>query len=134
MSASVRGFASVALFLLLAPLVTHAADARKPPKWAGKEVTAVIQGLISPQDIDWEYGFVSFMSYGEEQWEFSVKKHVPITITHIDDKKLPEPILGNSGDAQEAWTGKNPPARENPVSRREDANALFRSVSPWAMI
>lgn len=81
----------------------------KPPKWAGPKIVAVIQGKVSPADVDWEYGFESFLHYGESQWEFSVKAHVPIEITHIDDKKISPPVMGNSGDAQEEWTGKNPP-------------------------
>lgn len=78
------------------------------PEWAGEEVTALIQGSVSPIDVDWEYGFTSFLEYGEDQFEVSVNKHVPITVTHINDEKLPDPIIGNSGDAQEEWTGKNP--------------------------
>ena len=39
---------------------------------------------INPKDIDWEYGFTSFLYYGEDQWECALNTDAKITITDIE--------------------------------------------------
>lgn len=63
----------------------------------------LLQGTVKPQDIDWEYGFASFMYYGEDQWEVSMLSHSPVVVTHVDYDQLPDHILGDVGPAQEIW-------------------------------
>lgn len=74
----------------------------------GPTVDVVLTGVVEAQGIDWEYGFSSFLNYGEDQWEVSLLPNVPVLVTHIDDKELDQPILGNSGKAEETWTPISP--------------------------
>lgn len=63
----------------------------------------LLQGIVKPKDIDWEFGFASFMYYGEDQWEVSMLPNAPVLVTHVDYDELPEPALGDTGPAQEIW-------------------------------
>lgn len=63
----------------------------------------ILTGAVKPVDIDWEYGFASFMYYGEDQWEVSMLRDAPVLVTHLDEVLLPQAILGNSGKAEEDW-------------------------------
>ena len=63
----------------------------------------LLQGTVKPKDIDWEFGFTSFMYYGEDQWEVSMLPNVPVLVTHVDYDELPQPVLGNTGPAKESW-------------------------------
>lgn len=63
----------------------------------------IIQATVRPQDIDWEYGFTSFLYYGESQWEVSMIEDSPILVTHIDGQELPMPVDANTGPAGEIW-------------------------------
>lgn len=67
------------------------------------EKDVVIQGVVEPTDVDWEYGFHSFLYYGPEQWEVSMIEGSPVLVTHVDDVKLPMPIEANTGPAGEDW-------------------------------
>jgi hypothetical protein len=57
----------------------------------------VLTGLANTKIIDWEYGFESFMWYGQDQWECALN-HGSVTITHIDDKKLDKPLQAKVGN------------------------------------
>lgn len=81
------------------------ANVYNPVGHEGELVTVVLTGQISPSDIDWEFGFESFMIYGPDQWEVAALPDAPILVTHIDDDALPEPIAGNSGSEIERWGG-----------------------------
>jgi len=63
----------------------------------------VITGVVSVADVDWAYGFTSFMYYGEDQWEVSLDGNAPVLVTAIDGKKCEPPIAGNTGHASEEW-------------------------------
>jgi hypothetical protein len=54
--------------------------------------TFVLTGIVNPKDIDWEYGFTSFMWYGEDQWECALNQSAPVQIVKIDQKQLEKPL------------------------------------------
>ena len=66
----------------------------------------VIEAEVSPADVDWEYGFASFMYYGEQQWEISMEKDAPVLVLAIDDERFSPPLLGNTGHAREGWKSR----------------------------
>ena len=51
----------------------------------------VITGEISSGHIDWEYGFISFVYYGDSQWECALISDSPVSVLAIDDKPI-QPI------------------------------------------
>lgn len=63
----------------------------------------ILTGVVRPTDVDWEYGFTSFMIYGEDQWEVSLLSHSPVLVTHLDGRKLHPPVEGTTGTARESW-------------------------------
>jgi len=60
----------------------------------------ILTAKINPKDIDWEYGFTSFMYYGEDQWECAVDGKV--TVIAIDGlskkEKIKLPLKGKTGE------------------------------------
>ena len=72
-----------------------------PPFWRTMQ-DVVLTGIVNPFDIDWAYGFTSFLIYGEDQWEVSLLPQTPVLVTHIDDAPI-EPVQGSSGTAGETW-------------------------------
>lgn len=48
----------------------------------------LISAKISPQVIDWEHGFTSFMYYGEDQFECALIKGSPVEVIAIDDAPI----------------------------------------------
>lgn len=83
--------------------------------------THVIEGRVNPKYIDWEYGFTSFMYYGEDQWEVSLLANTPVEIVAMNDEYLARPIEGNTGRAGESWErgcGHDPITRPNPPEAR----------------
>jgi hypothetical protein len=48
----------------------------------------LITATVSPQSIDWEHGFTSFMYYGEDQWEIALITGSPVTVISVDDKSI----------------------------------------------
>ncbi len=72
--------------------------------WAKPTREIVITASVSTNDIDWQYGFASFMNYGEDQWEVSMKPNAPVSILAIGDKTYQPPLEGNTGHAREGWT------------------------------
>jgi len=71
-------------------------------------------GRVAAADVDWAYGFESFLIYGEEQWEISLLNHVPVTVTEVDGEVLKTPIVGSSGTAGEYWAHTCHPRVDNP--------------------
>lgn len=67
----------------------------------GRDV--LITGIVRAKDIDWSYGFTSFMAYGRDQWEVSLLPHVPVTVVAIGGQVLSSPAQGSSGVAEETW-------------------------------
>lgn len=63
----------------------------------------LLRGAVEPRYIDWEHGFISFMYYGEDQWEVSLLPMAPVLVTHVDYEELADPILGNAGPAKGDW-------------------------------
>jgi hypothetical protein len=52
----------------------------------GREI--ILTAMVNPQNIDWEYGFTSFMYYGEDQWECAVDKGSTVLVTAIDQQPV----------------------------------------------
>ena len=67
------------------------------PNVRKKGVDVLLTGMVSVNDIDWEYCFTSFMYYGESQWECSLDDGASVVVTHINGDKLSTPIKA------EAW-------------------------------
>lgn len=61
------------------------------------ETEFTFTGVAQTKDIDWEYGFTSFLYYGEEQWECALNPGAKVTLTHVDKKALPKPMIGVVG-------------------------------------
>lgn len=59
----------------------------------GRDVLVV--GEVSPKDIDWEHGFMSFLWYGPEQWEAAIKPGVPVHIIEIDGDPVERKAAAN---------------------------------------
>lgn len=73
------------------------------PGFKGPSEDYVLTGAVKAVDVDWQYGFTSFMIYGEDQWEVSLLANSPVVLTAIDGKPLDPPIPCNTGDAKEIW-------------------------------
>ena len=58
----------------------------------GKPFT--LTGTVQVRDIDWEHGFVSYLYYGDEQWECALRDESPVKITHVNQEALSAPING----------------------------------------
>lgn len=56
----------------------------------------VLTGTAKTKDIDWEYGFTSFLWYGQDQWECALNPGADVVVTAIDDSKLKQPIKGKA--------------------------------------
>jgi hypothetical protein len=57
----------------------------------------IFTGIAKTKDIDWEYGFESYLYYGEEQKECALEPGTKVTLTHVDDKKMQKPLIGVVG-------------------------------------
>jgi len=57
----------------------------------------VMEGRVQARDVDWEYGFTSFIYYGEDQSEVSIHDHSPILIVKIGKDRFDPPLRGMSG-------------------------------------
>lgn len=61
--------------------------------WDNNELQYItITAKTNKNNIDWLETLIANAIYGEEQFECYMKKDSPVLITHIDDKKLEEPI------------------------------------------
>lgn len=63
----------------------------------------LIEGEVKPLDVDWEYGFQSFIYYGPGQSEVSLMNYSPVLVTALDDEPLKKPAMANTGDSSEVW-------------------------------
>lgn len=79
----------------------------------------VLRGIVKAKDIDWEYGFASFITYGPDQWEISLLPESQVTVDEITyrpagqrysynqklekTRRLQRPIIGSTGSAGESW-------------------------------
>lgn len=73
------------------------------PHQGGHLVEVTITAKVRPSDVDWAFGFTSFLYYGEDQWEVSMLPDSPVLVTAIDDSQV-EPFQGNTGPAGEVWS------------------------------
>ena len=62
-----------------------------------KGTDILLTGVTKVENIDWEYGFTSFMYYGENQWECALNDGAKVIVTHINNNRLDKPIMA------EAW-------------------------------
>jgi hypothetical protein len=64
----------------------------------GKKFTGskpyIISAIVKTEDIDWEQGFHSFLSYGTSEFECNMKKGASCLIIAINEKELKKPIKG----------------------------------------
>jgi len=82
----------------------------------------LVEGRVRPRDVDWAYGFSSFMMYGEEQWEVSMDENAPVLVTAIDGKSYDPPLKGSTGRAREVWQPR--------ASRKgQRSHAAFRTLA-----
>jgi hypothetical protein len=58
----------------------------------------ILEGDVSPEYIDWIYGFSSFIWYGEDQWECALIKGTKVIINSINNKELEKPLTTFVGD------------------------------------
>jgi hypothetical protein len=54
----------------------------------------VLNATINTSDINWEYGFYSFLTFGLTEFECCMNDASECLITHINDKELENPIEG----------------------------------------
>lgn len=71
------------------------------PETEGRDV--LIEAVVRPSDVDWEYGFTSFVYYGTDQWEVSMLPYSPVVVTAVNGRALVPPVVGDTGDAKETW-------------------------------
>jgi hypothetical protein len=57
----------------------------------------LLTGIVNFKDIDWLYGFHSYVWYGESQSECALKEGAIIKVIAIDDQQLDNPIIGAVG-------------------------------------
>lgn len=89
------------------------------PYAKGTELERVVmEGRVHARDVDWEYGFASFMVYGEEQSEVSVHDHSPILVVKIGKESFSPPLRGMSGTTPyDVWQ----PGCETPLRKTRAA-------------
>ncbi len=82
--------------------------------YRGEVQRVVLEARVRARDIDWAYGFTSFVYYGESQWEVSLKQHAPVRVEAIIVRQrrsdgnetrtvLDPPILADTGTSGESW-------------------------------
>ena len=78
------------------------------PHERGKKETAkiVIAAMVTPKDVDWEYGLQSFLYYGQDQWEISVKQNKKVLLVEVDGRRLEPSVRANTGPATESWVNE----------------------------
>jgi hypothetical protein len=63
----------------------------------------IIEGRVMPEHVDWEYGYTSFLYYGESQWEVSLLTDSPVEVVKINGGELVPHVDGSTGPAGEMW-------------------------------
>ena len=101
---------------------------------SGREI--LIEGIVQASNIDWVFGFTSFMYYGESQWEVSMDADAPVLVIAIDGKTYESPVAGNTGHgARERWRaaeGRRVRARSNPISNTFPEGPLEAHAADFA--
>lgn len=59
----------------------------------------ILTGIAQTKDIDWEYGFTSFLYYGEDQWECALNPGAHVEITQVDEEPLEKPLRTTAVEA-----------------------------------
>jgi hypothetical protein len=89
------------------------------PYHGNQLIEIVLWAEVAPRYVDWDYGFASFMYYGEDQWEISLLPHSPVAVRAIlkpVNYWFRPPIPGNTGSAGETWSQTcREPARPRPL-------------------
>ena len=114
--------------------------------WApGPGDELLIVGRVSPRDVDWEYGFHSFLYYGTDQWEVSLLEHSAVEVERVEVRTVrgrwtgdgwiehpglllvQGPILGNTGPAGEEWAAEcGPRAAERKLRSGNPADGDYQ--------
>ncbi len=74
------------------------------PHQEGNLADVIIEGRVLPEHVDWEYGYTSFVYYGESQWEVSLLEDSPVEVLRINGIELSPPLEGSTGPAGEQWS------------------------------
>jgi hypothetical protein len=61
----------------------------------------VLTAETDPGNIDWEYGFASYMHYGAEQSEAALLPDSEVLVTHADGEPLDPPISAATGPGRD---------------------------------
>lgn len=73
-------------------------DGAKPQNKVNGEKIFILTANVSPNQLDWEAGFLSYFYYGEDQWEANLGLNQEIEITEINFKPLKRPISARTGE------------------------------------
>ena len=57
--------------------------------------------VATPDSVDWEGGFRSFLAYGESEWEITLKPRRRVWLVEVDGEALARPLAGNTGSMKE---------------------------------
>ncbi len=74
------------------------------PSFQGKHREVVVRAEAPTRGIDWPFGFTSFLFYGEDQWEVSLKPHTRLVVHAVDGRACLPPIRASTGEAGESWS------------------------------
>ena len=82
--------------------------------YQGPLEVVLMEGRVRASDIDWAYGFTSFIYYGEDQSEVSMHDHSPVLITKIGHETQAPPLRGMTGTTMgDVWRpGCDTPERQ----------------------
>jgi hypothetical protein len=88
----------------------------------GELETVVLEGRVRAQDIDWAYGFTSFVYYGEDQSEVSMHDHSPVLVTRMTGVERRKEVLDRTpfGALREGVHLFDPPVRGMTGTTRGD--------------
>jgi len=70
----------------------------KPQNKVNGDQIFILTANVSPDQLDWESGFLSYFHYGEDQWEANLGVNQEIEITEINFKPLNRPISARTGE------------------------------------
>lgn len=79
----------------------------KPQNKKSGDQIFILTATVSPHQLDWESGFLSYFYYGEDQWEANLGLNEEITINEINFKPLENPIIAKTGDSFYSIWGDN---------------------------
>lgn len=70
----------------------------KPQNKVNGDQIFILTANVSPDQLDWEAGFLSYFYYGEDQWEANLGVNQEIEIIEINFKPLNRPISARTGE------------------------------------